>query len=87
MRILIVCFSVHFVGLLEELSCNKVCYYYIYLKFLLWGKFTPSLWVSATTVLVFCGDEKAQSELLRIRGHKVNADDSFELGVVELRGQ
>ena len=66
MHILLSCFSPPFVDQLAELSLDKICHYYIFLNFLLSGKFATPLWVSAGTLLVCGGAGSDQSELLCI---------------------
>ena len=64
MHIVLFSFSPPFVGLLAELSLDKVCHYCIWLNFLSSGKFAAPLWVPAYTILV-CGEAGSdQSELL-----------------------
>ena len=60
------CFSPAFVGLLIELSIDKVCQNCICLNFLLSGKFAAQLWVPSCTVLVCGGAGSDLSELLLV---------------------
>ena len=66
MQLDLFCFSPPFVGLLADLSLDKVCQYCICLNFMLSGKFPAPLLVSAGTVLVCGGAGSDQSEILRI---------------------
>ena len=81
MHILSFCFSPPFVGLLPELSLDKVCYYYIGLNFLLSVKFAAPLWVPACNVLLCCKAVSDQRELLRVGNFQrltaETADGSF----------
>ena len=64
-HILLFCFPLPFVSLLAELSLDKVCHCYIFLHFLLSGKFAGPLWVSAGTLLV-CGGVGSDQSVLEI---------------------
>ena len=70
------CFTPLFVGILVELSLDKICQYYICLIYLLSGKFAAPLWIPACNFLVCGGAGNNQSELLLI---EISEDWELEL--------
>ena len=66
MHIALFCFSPLFVGLLADLSLDKICQYCIYSNFLLPGMFSEPLWVPTCAVPVCGGAGYDQSELLSV---------------------
>ena len=70
MHIVLFCFTPSFLGLLAELSLDKVSQYCIFLNFLLSGNFAAPLWVPVSNVFVCGGARNNQSELLRVRNFR-----------------
>ena len=70
-HIVLFCFFLPFVGLLAELSLDKICQYCICFNFFLFsGMFAAPLWVPTFNVLVCGGTGNNQSELLHVKNFR-----------------